>query len=275
MKKTVTINPTLRFSRFAQNDNVGKVLYTKMTVLEKDRIMIECKHISKQFKAKTKGDVLALNDVNFTLEPETIIGIAGNSGSGKSTLVKILAGLEQASSGKIIYHDIKLNEMQLIFQHPIAALNPKHKIEYSLMQVIKNNKKSERAEISQLFAAFSLAEKLLKRYPHQISGGEAQRICIVRALLNKPKLLILDEAASMLDALSKDLILTALKKLKKQYHYGMLMISHDIAFLNKHCQAIILMSNGEIVETITSPQENRFQSALGKEMQENIDFFSI
>jgi len=111
-----------------------------------------------------------------------------------------------------------------------------------------------------------LSEGLLKRYPHEISGGEAQRICICRALLMRPKVLILDEATSILDVSTQANILTILNELRKKMDIAMVMISHDLELLYYQCDQILLMSDGAIVD-------GGLESILGKEMMASFEYF--
>ncbi len=229
--------------------------------------MIKCEHITKSFK---KGKHIAVDDVSLTISQTEIVGILGNSGSGKSTLARILAGIIKCDSGRVVYDGFARTKVHLIFQQPQNALNPKYKIGNALNEALALSGNKGQS-IAELFNSFELSERLLDRYPHQISGGEAQRICICRGLLLNPKVLILDEATSMLDVSNQALVINQIKALQQQYQYAIVLISHDIGLLINVCDDIVLMDQGKIIER--SADVYQFNSALGKAMVDNYLFF--
>ncbi len=229
--------------------------------------MIKCEKITKTFK---RGKHLALDNINLEISNEFVLGILGNSGCGKSTLARVISGIIKYDSGKVIYDDFSKEKVHLIFQNPQSALNPKYKIKNALNEAIAISG-HDKKDILKLFKRFELSEILLDRYPHQISGGEAQRICICRGILLDPKVIILDEATSMLDVSNQALVISQLKELQKIYHYSIVVISHDIGLLINVCNKIVLMNEGKIIETVNNIYD--FQTELGKEMIDNYIFF--
>ena len=163
--------------------------------------MLKVSHISKTFTGGIikKTRVEAVKDVSFTVQDGKTFGIVGNSGCGKSTIANMLLSLIKPDSGTIEID----GTIQIIFQHPETSLDPAKKIGYSLEEPMiihrMYDKAGRKARVRELLDLVDLGEELLDRYPHQISGGEAQRIMIARALSLDPKILILDDSASALD----------------------------------------------------------------------------
>ena len=198
--------------------------------------MLKVSHISKTFTGGIikKTRVEAVKDVSFTVQDGKTFGIVGNSGCGKSTI---------ANDGTI----------QIIFQHPETSLDPAKKIGYSLEEPMiihrMYDKAGRKARVRELLDLVDLGEELLDRYPHQISGGEAQRIMIARALSLDPKILILDEPTSMLDVSVQAQVMTLLKELQKKLGLSYLFISHDLDVVRWFCDEIAVMEEGKFVET--------------------------
>jgi len=232
--------------------------------------MIKFDKVTKKFKTEDKKSFTAVRACTFHLKKGAYIGIAGNSGCGKSTLARLMAGLIKPTSGRISYNNIATEEIQIIFQHPESALNPKMIILSSLLEPIRIHKNMTlevgQKKMKTLMDLLGLSQELLQRYPHEISGGEAQRICICGALLMRPKILILDEATSMLDVSTQASILNVLKDIRKKLSISMVMISHDLELLYHQCDEIFMMSEGQFVE-------GGMMSSLGRDMQESFKFF--
>ena len=196
--------------------------------------MLKVSHICKTFTGGIikKTRVNAVKDVSFTIRDGETFGIVGNSGCGKSTIANMLLSLIKPDSGTIEID----GTIQIIFQHPETSLDPAKKIGYSL-------------EEPMLLDLVDLGEELLDRYPHQISGGEAQRIMIARALSLDPKILILDEPTSMLDVSVQAQVMTLLKELQEKLGFSYLFISHDLDVIRWFCDEIAVMEEGKFVET--------------------------
>lgn len=186
---------------------------------------------------------------NFSLElccNETV-AITGKSGIGKSTLARILVGLEDADSGSVIFEGSELLKMnpselkqirpglQLVFQNYRKALNPYMKVKGILKEAAPSQNYGE------LLAKIGLDDSVLKKYPNQLSGGQAQRLNIIRAIATKPKLLILDEATSGLDGQTIVDMLELLKEAQNELKFGLIIISHDLKVIEKACTRIIEM----------------------------------
>lgn len=216
-----------------------------------------------------KAQVHAVHPVNLEITKGETFGIVGESGCGKSTLARMLVGLIKPTTGTI---EINLgadpdaptgplgSEVQYIFQDPISSLNPRKTIrqimETPLIHLHQMDAQKRRDRISEIFAAVNLREEFLERYPHEFSGGQAQRIGIARALAANAKILILDEPVSALDVSVQAQVLNLLADLKKQYDLTYLFISHDLAVVEAVSDRVAVFYFGSVVEI--GPAESIF-----------------
>ena len=212
--------------------------------------MLEIKTCCKSFENQT-----VLQDVSLTIPDGSIIGMFGASGIGKSTLAKILCGVmppdagEVSLDGKLLVspkeaYDRKRGlAIQMVYQQPYATLDPSQKIGVGLRELIsyhrltKNGQETEKL-IADILAQMQLPSKILAHLPRQISGGEAQRVALARCLLLRPKLLILDEATSMLDVSTQANLLALVKAQMLPNGGAVLFISHDRALTNFYCDTV-------------------------------------
>ncbi|MDO9491533.1 ABC transporter ATP-binding protein [Acetobacterium sp.] len=188
------------------------------------------------------------------------LGIIGESGSGKSTLGRLVLGIEKPDSGEILYMgknvnnpNTRLGHMSTVFQDYSSSINPNACVFEAIaepMMVIdrKYNHKRYEEKIIQLLEDVGLNRSYLKKYPHELSGGEAQRVCIARAISTEPQFLLLDEAISSLDVSIQTQILNLFLKLKEKYKMSYLFITHDIQAAVYICDRIIFFNDGKIIE---------------------------
>lgn len=205
-----------------------------------------------------------LSDINFSLKRGQALGLIGQSGSGKSTIAKLVLGLAKPREGSILFEGKPLTPQSLrsfrkraqpIFQNPMDALDPRMKIGDQLMEPLLANfqlPRSERLErIATAFQDVGLSPEIAEKRPRQISGGQAQRVTIARALLLEPDLLICDEPVSALDMTVQAQILNLLCELRDQQGLSLLFISHDIRAVSYLCSEIVVLHRGRIVESGT------------------------
>lgn len=228
--------------------------------------IIEVSNLRKHFKSKD-GVVKSVDGVTFSISKGEILGVIGESGCGKSTLAKLIIGLDIPTSGEIKFENKNILKLlkkdrlsfrynaQMIFQNPYDVFDPKLKIEDVLMVPLKimniGNKRSDKIEIikeSLYKAGFKNMDDILKRYPRELSGGQLQRISIVRGELLKPKFIIADEPVSMLDVSIRADIINMLIDIKNNRNVSMLYISHDIPTTQFLVDRIMVMYLGRIVE---------------------------
>jgi ABC-type dipeptide/oligopeptide/nickel transport system ATPase subunit len=233
------------------------------------------KHLYKRFAA-TEDDAWVLEDINFSIEPGEIVGLAGMSGSGKSTLARCISGLLSRNSGEVTINgqsmpkhyrasDFKRQapHLQMIFQDPLSSLNPQLTLEETLTEPLKLNTDIRHNDCRELAAQWltrmGLRKDDLSRYPHSFSGGQLQRIGIARALISKPSLLVCDEPVSALDVSVQAQIVNLLLDLRAEFGLSLLFIGHDLAMMRYLCDRIILLENGKMAKH--SPDQ-AFSSAL-------------
>ena len=212
--------------------------------------MLEINNCCKSF-----GNQTVLQDVSLNIPDGSIIGMSGASGIGKSTLAKILCGVTAPDAGAVFLdgkllvsqkeaYDRKRGlAIQMVYQQPYATLDPAQKIGAGLRELIsyhrltKNRQETEKL-IADILAQMQLPPKILAHLPRQISGGEAQRVALARCLLLSPKLLILDEATSMLDVSTQANLLALVKSQMLPGGGSVLFISHDRALTNFYCNTV-------------------------------------
>lgn len=231
--------------------------------------MLSVHHIKKYFSS-SHGLLKAVDDVSFELVENRILGLVGESGSGKSTLGKMLIGLHDKTAGEVFWHQKKMpqkfrhenfvyfsKDIQMIFQDPYSALNPRMQLWQLLeepcllsknIKYLRLSKIERKAYLEQWLEKVGLRAEFYDRYPHEFSGGQLQRIGIARALIQAPKLLICDEPISALDVSVQAQIVNLLKALQAELGMSMLFIAHDLAMVNFLCDDVAVMYLGKIVE---------------------------
>lgn len=212
--------------------------------------MLEIKNCCKSF-----GNQTVLQDVSLTIPDGSIIGVSGASGIGKSTLAKILCGVTAPDAGEVFldgqllvseksnYDRRRGLSIQMVYQQPYATLDPSQKIGVGLRELISYHRLTKNGQetktlIADILAQMQLPTKILAHLPRQISGGEAQRVALARCLLLRPKLLILDEATSMLDVSTQANLLALVKAQMIPSGGSVLFISHDRALTNFYCDTV-------------------------------------
>lgn len=222
--------------------------------------MLKAENISKSFIDRSSGKSFRLlQDVSLEIAPGEAVALMGGSGSGKSTLARLLLRLLPCDAGKIYFRGTEISKLsgkelagfrrsvQFISQRPESFLDPRKTLSYSLREALEvfSLPYAEEQALAMLDLV-KLNAKLLERYPHQVSGGEIQRICLVRALLLEPELLILDEPTSMLDISVQAQILHLLKDIRAQKQIAYLFISHDRLISEWLCDRVVRIEQGLI-----------------------------
>ncbi len=202
---------------------------------------------------KPKGAIHAVDGVSFDLVPGETLAIVGESGCGKSTTARALLGLNSKTRGEIVTEAGRsIRPVQMVFQDPFASLNPRLNVEALLAEpAIANGQRRDdalRERMTFLLDRVGLPQDALTRYPHQFSGGQRQRLCIARALMLNPDVVVLDEAVSALDVSVQAKVLELLVDLQQEFGLAYLFISHDMAVVERIAHRIAVMFAGQIVE---------------------------
>lgn len=232
--------------------------------------LLEVKDLGVDFDSPA-GTAHVLRGVSISIAPGEILGLVGESGSGKSvtamSIIRLLSGSGRITRGSILYRGIDLvglsaaemrkirgSEISMIFQNPRSSLNPVLRIGQTLREVLRVhsglNRKASDARAMELFADVGLADaaSLLERFPHQVSGGMAQRMMIALALASKPSLLIADEPTTALDVTIQYQIIQLLSRLRAETGLAQILITHNLGVAAELCTRLAVMYAGNIVE---------------------------
>lgn len=210
-----------------------------------------CRRISCN---ENSNEQYALKNINFSLKKQQNLGIIGQSGAGKSTLAKTLINLVPYQGAIDLKTDKNRHQfMQITFQDPFSSLNPRFTIEEIVLEGLRVQnilKKSDNGRhiAVQMLEKLGLDASFLQRHPHQLSGGQRQRVAIARSLILQPEILILDEPTSALDFIAQDELLELLTNLQKEINITYIVISHDLAVINRLCHKVIELEHGKVKE---------------------------
>jgi len=214
--------------------------------------------------------------VALTVRRGEIAGVVGESGSGKSTVARCVVRLIEPSAGAIFLKDedivqvstaqmrLRRTRVQMIFQDPYRSLNPRRQVGDSLIEGLVNfgvATAEAREKAAQALELVGLGRDVMQRYPHQFSGGQRQRLCIARAVVMEPDLLVADEAVSALDVSVQDQVLKLLEEIRARTGVAILFITHDLRVAAQICDSIVVMQKGRVIESgpaarvLTAPQQ--------------------
>ena len=234
--------------------------------------LLEVKHLRTEFFSSKKSSVTAVDDVSFDIKKGEIVGLVGESGCGKSvTSLSIMQLLKDTpgkiTNGEVIFQgrnlldaskkemlDIRGDKMSMIFQEPMSSLNPSMRIDKQMIEVIRLHTPLTKAEAIKKAAdilsqvGIPDPQRVLKNYPHQLSGGMSQRVMIAMAMSCEPDLLIADEPTTALDVTIQAQILELMKKIQQDKGMSILLITHDLGVVAEMCSRVIVMYAGKIVE---------------------------
>lgn len=218
------------------------------------------------FLRRHVDDIKAVDDVSFSVEAGTTVGLVGESGSGKSTIGRTLLKLTPATGGTVSFNGREIlgmdekefrplrREMQMIFQDPFGSLNPRMTVLSIIGEALeihfpKMSRSDRKDRVVDLLRQVGLKEQMLYRYPHEFSGGQRQRIGIARALAVEPKFIVCDEPVSALDVSVQAQIVNLLQDLQEQLGLTYLFIAHDLAVVEHISDHVLVMHHGKIVES--------------------------
>ncbi|MCB0502475.1 MAG: ABC transporter ATP-binding protein [Bacteroidetes bacterium] len=243
----------------------------RLKALEAKEPVLKVRNLNTWFPSKKNmfGKVLdhvkAVNNVSFDVYPGETLGLVGESGCGKTTLGRTILKLVAATSGSVHFEGKDLfnlsdaemkktrEDMQIIFQDPYSSLNPRLTVGNAIMEPMQVHKvlandAERKAKVIELLETVNLKAEHFNRYPHEFSGGQRQRICIARALALNPKFIICDESVSALDVSVQAQVLNLLIRLRKEFDFTYIFISHDLSVVKFMSDRMVVMNKGEIEE---------------------------
>jgi peptide/nickel transport system ATP-binding protein len=237
--------------------------------VREDVLLVKARGLNKRFRERgllkrPESDVIAMEDVGFDLRAGETLALVGESGSGKSTTGRAILRLIEVDQGEILVNDQDIRqldsrrlrearrEMQVVFQDPYAALNPRMRADRLVAEPMVIHGVAAGSElddrVAELFKRVGLESDHIRRYPHEFSGGQRQRLCIARALGAGPKLIVADEPTSALDVSVQAQVLELLLGLQQSIGISYLFISHDMAVVEEVSHRVAVMHKGRIVE---------------------------
>ena len=257
------------------------------TALNGDAVAVE--DLAKRFRGRRGSpDVIAVDEISFTIAPGETLGLVGESGSGKSTVARCLLGLIPADSGRVDVLGRTITgapkrtlrswrrDMQIVFQEPQESLSPRIRVGQAIAEPLElhtdMDETARQERVRELLELVALAPELESRYPHQLSGGQQQRVNIARALATEPKVVVLDEPTSSLDVSVRAEILKLLVRLQQEFNLTYLMISHDLPTIRNVCDRVAVMYLGSLVEigpaddVLREPEHPYTEYLLGAEL---------
>ncbi len=223
--------------------------------------VVAVRNLRKEF-----GELVAVDDVSFTMERGESLAVVGESGSGKTTIARMLVGLERPSAGTITVagtdrsspkrstreRRLRGREVQIVFQDPYSSLDPRQSAASALDEVLRLHHSATTADrarrVAELADMVGLDDRQMHALPRSLSGGQRQRVAIARALAAAPQLLILDESVSALDVSIQAQVLNLLADIREATGVSYLLISHDLAVVRQLTDRIVVMYRGQIVE---------------------------
>ncbi|MDB5539571.1 MAG: peptide transporter ATP-binding protein [Devosia sp.] len=239
-------------------------------MLDRTEDLLRIENLSKSFSISAglfakPLQLRALQDINFTVKRGETLGIVGESGCGKSTLGRCILQLLTPDEGRVLWlgQDIsklpaeemrkKRRDLQIIFQDPLASLNPRMTVGEIIADPLRTlmpeiDARGRRERVLKTMEAVGLLPEMINRYPHEFSGGQAQRIGIARALISEPKLIVCDEPVSALDVSIQAQILNLLSDLKDQFGLTLIFISHNLSVVRHVSDRILVLYLGRVVE---------------------------
>ena len=258
--------------------------------------MLELKNISVSFRSERQDKIFGhtrqqvLFDVSLAVKEGTCLGILGESGSGKSTMGRVLCGLLKPDSGEAVLDGVSVyasragrrnlqNKLSIVFQDYTTSANPRFRIrdiigEGLTVQERREGKKLDRkAETSRLLELVGLPADFADRFPHELSGGQLQRVCIARAVACKPEIILFDEAISSLDAHTQVQVMDLLRELKNRLGLTYIFITHDLTSITYLCDDVLFLYQGRVTENLPVERISETKDEYARKLLESIVVF--
>jgi peptide/nickel transport system ATP-binding protein len=253
-----------------QAENVVQAADSPDTAASATKSLLRVVGLTRHFRLGgmfSKRVLHAVDDFNLTIGEREIVALVGESGSGKSTVARLLARVYSPTRGEIHYRDRLLKslrsrkdllwyrgEVAMVFQDPYSAFNPVFRVSHGVMRNLvlhrpELDRLQRHEEAKRVCESVGLSPEMLKKYPHEMSGGERQRVGFAQALAVRPKLILADEPVSMLDVSIRAGVLNMMAKLREHEGVSILYITHDIASARYVADRVVVMYAGHLVET--------------------------
>lgn len=235
-------------------------------------IALEVENLVKDYPVRGHGErrtLRAVDGVNMECGAGETVGVVGESGCGKTTLGRLIAGLVSPTAGRVTVNWSDLGQtgrsfrrpVQVVYQNPAESLDPRMRVGFSVGEAIAHIPRDERSRlVFQALESVGLSREIAHCRPHELSGGEQQRVCIARALIGRPAVVVLDEAVSALDVIVQRSILKLLVDLQRASGIAYVFISHDLAVVAAVSTHIVVMYLGSVMEVV--PRESFADSLL-------------
>lgn len=253
--------------------------------------LVEIKNLEKSYLkvgVNFSGDrVKILNGVNLTIEEGSCVGLIGESGSGKSTLARLIMGLEKPDKGRgsiliegqPVKQWLKKNKgkMSVVFQDYTASVNSRYTVFEAIAEPIQATGETTdlNQQIAMLLTRVGLEKEISGRYPHELSGGQLQRVCIARAIATNPRFIVLDEAISSLDVSVQSQVLKLLHQLREEMQMTYLFVAHDLQAVSHLCNKIFILYQGKVVEELKSGELSLAKNPYARELLASVIPFEV
>lgn len=258
--------------------------------------MLELKNINVSFRSERQDKIFGrtrqqvLFDVSLAVKEGTCLGILGESGSGKSTMGRVLCGLLKPDSGEAVLDGVSVyasragrqnlqNKLSIVFQDYTTSANPRFRIrdiigEGLTVQERREGKKLDwKGETSRLLELVGLPADFADRFPHELSGGQLQRVCIARAVACKPEIILFDEAISSLDAHTQVQVMDLLRELKDRLGLTYIFITHDLTSITYLCDDVLFLYQGRVTENLPVERISETKDEYARKLLESIVVF--
>lgn len=259
--------------------------------------MLELKNVCVSFRSERKDKIFGydrqqvLFDVSMKVEKGQCLGILGESGSGKSTMGRVLCGLLKPDSGEVILEGVPVyesragrknlqNKLSIVFQDYTTSANPRFQVKDIIGEGLRVRQRREgvrldqEKETAQLLKLIGLPEEFARRFPHELSGGQLQRVCIARAVACRPQVILFDEAVSSLDAHTQVQVMDLLQELKEKLGLTYIFITHDLTSITYLCDQVLFLYQGHVTEYLPVEEISRTKDSYARQLLESIVVFN-
>ena len=258
--------------------------------------MLKLDHVSVSFRSERQDKIFGhirqqvLFDISMEVKKGTCIGILGESGSGKSTMGQVICGLLKPDAGEVLLNGTSVyasrknrrelqNKLSIVFQDYTTSANPRFRVADIIKEGLSVRQRREQIKINQeeeivrLLEMVGLSANYADRFPHELSGGQLQRVCIARAVACNPDIILFDEAISSLDAHTQVQIMDLLLELKERLSLTYIFITHDLTSVTYLCDHVLFLYKGKVTEYMPVKSINETQDVYARKLLESIIVF--